>query len=90
MTVGRSLAAGGSPGWATPRRCGAAATDAPPVGVTLWETTVKQATGKLSGPADLAGQERDMGFPELPPAHTHAIAADRLPLHHRDPLNGCW
>jgi PIN domain nuclease of toxin-antitoxin system len=55
--------------------------------VSLWEITIKQATGKLSGPADLAGQVRDMGFRELPVTHAHAIAAGRLPPHHRDPFD---
>ena len=43
--------------------------------VSLWEITIKQATGKLAGPADLAERVRDMGFRELPVTHTHAIAA---------------
>jgi PIN domain nuclease of toxin-antitoxin system len=55
--------------------------------VSLWEITIKQATGKLAGPADLAEQVRDMGFRELPVTHAHAIAAGRLPPHHRDPFD---
>jgi PIN domain nuclease of toxin-antitoxin system len=55
--------------------------------VSLWEITIKQATGKLAGPADLAERVRDMGFRELPVTHTHAIAAGRLPPHHRDPFD---
>jgi PIN domain nuclease of toxin-antitoxin system len=55
--------------------------------VTLWEITVKQAAGKLDGPADLAERVRDMGFGELPITHAHGIAAGRLPLHHRDPFD---
>ena len=55
--------------------------------VSLWEITIKQATGKLSGPADLAERIRDMGFRELPVTHAHAIAAGRLPAHHRDPFD---
>ncbi|MDT4995787.1 MAG: hypothetical protein QOH97_5679 [Actinoplanes sp.] len=55
--------------------------------VSLWEITIKQSTGKLPGPADLAEQVRDMGFRELPVTHAHAIAAGRLPLHHRDPVD---
>jgi PIN domain nuclease of toxin-antitoxin system len=55
--------------------------------VSLWEITIKQATGKLTGPADLAGQVRDMGFGELPVTYRHAIAAGRLPPHHRDPFD---
>ena len=28
-----------------------------------------------------------MGFRELPVTHAHAITADRLPPHHRDPFD---
>ena len=55
--------------------------------VSLWEITIKQAIGKLGGPADLAERVRDMGFRELPVTHAHAIAAGRLPPHHRDPFD---
>jgi PIN domain nuclease of toxin-antitoxin system len=55
--------------------------------VSLWEITIKQATGKLAGPSDLAEQVRDMGFVELPVTQAHAIAAGRLPAHHRDPFH---
>jgi PIN domain nuclease of toxin-antitoxin system len=55
--------------------------------VSLSEITIKQATGKLTGPADLAEQVRDMGFRELPVTYAHAIAAGRLPPHHRDPFD---
>jgi PIN domain nuclease of toxin-antitoxin system len=55
--------------------------------ISLWEITIKQAIGKLGGPADLAEQVRDMGFRELPVTHVHATAAGRLPPHHRDPFD---
>jgi PIN domain nuclease of toxin-antitoxin system len=55
--------------------------------VTLWEITIKQTAGKLGGPPDLAERVRDMGFRELPVSHAHAIAAGRLPVHHRDPFD---
>lgn len=55
--------------------------------VTLWEITIKQSTGKLAGPPDLAEQVRDMGFRALPVTYAHAIAAGRLPPHHRDPFD---
>lgn len=54
--------------------------------VSLWEITIKQQAGKLSGPPDLAERVRDMGFRELPVTHDHAITAGRLPPHHRDPF----
>jgi PIN domain nuclease of toxin-antitoxin system len=55
--------------------------------VTLWEITIKQGAGKLGGPPDLAERVRDMGFRQLPITHDHAIAAGRLPGHHRDPFD---
>lgn len=55
--------------------------------VTLWEITIKQATGKLGGPSDLAERVRDMGFRELAITHAHAIAAGRLPVLHSDPFD---
>ncbi|NED56303.1 type II toxin-antitoxin system VapC family toxin [Micromonospora sp. BL1] len=55
--------------------------------VSLWEITIKQLAGKLSGPPDLAERVRDMGFRELPVTHDHAITAGRLPPHHRDPFD---
>jgi PIN domain nuclease of toxin-antitoxin system len=55
--------------------------------VTLWEITLKQAVGKLAGPANLAELVRDLGFLELPITHAHALLAGRLPLHHPDPFD---
>lgn len=55
--------------------------------VSLWEITIKQAARKLAGPPDLAERVRAMGFRELPVTHAHAIAAGRLPPHHRDPFD---
>ena len=55
--------------------------------VVVWEITIKQVAGKLGGPPDLAERVRDMGFWELPVTHDHAIAAARLPFHHRDPFD---
>jgi PIN domain nuclease of toxin-antitoxin system len=55
--------------------------------VTVWEIGIKQALGKLAGPADLAERVRDMGFRELPISSAHAVVAGRLPMHHRDPFD---
>jgi PIN domain nuclease of toxin-antitoxin system len=55
--------------------------------VSLWEITIKQTAGKLAGPPDLAERVRDLGFRELPVTYGHAIAAGRLPPHHRDPFD---
>jgi PIN domain nuclease of toxin-antitoxin system len=54
---------------------------------TIWEVAIKQAIGKLKAPADLPEQIRDSGFRELPIVAMHAMAAGRLPLHHRDPFD---
>jgi PIN domain nuclease of toxin-antitoxin system len=55
--------------------------------VSLWEITIKQSAGKLSGPPHLAERVQDMGFRELQISHTHAIEAGRLPAYHRDPFD---
>ncbi|MET7773088.1 type II toxin-antitoxin system VapC family toxin [Nocardia sp. NPDC005366] len=54
---------------------------------TLWEVSIKQATGELAGPSDLPERIRDCGFLALPISHEHAIAAGRLPPIHRDPFD---
>jgi PIN domain nuclease of toxin-antitoxin system len=55
--------------------------------VTPWEISVKQATGKLTGPEDLAERARDTQFTSLPITAHHGIHAGRLPTHHRDPFD---
>lgn len=54
---------------------------------TVWEVTVKQAIGKLKEPADLPERIRNSGFRDLPVGSEHAIAAGRLPMIHRDPID---
>lgn len=54
---------------------------------TIWEVAIKQAAGKLDGPTDLPELLRDSGFVLLAVEATHAIAAGRLPLIHRDPFD---
>ena len=54
---------------------------------TIWEIAIKQARGKITGPADLPERVRDGGFRELPIHSAHAIEAGRLPLIHRDPFD---
>jgi PIN domain nuclease of toxin-antitoxin system len=54
---------------------------------TLWEIAIKQALGKIAAPTDLPERVRDSGFRELPIGFSHAIAAGRLPLIHRDPFD---
>jgi PIN domain nuclease of toxin-antitoxin system len=54
---------------------------------TIWEVAIKQAIGKLPGPADLPEHIRDSGFVPLSISPAHAMAAGRLPLLHRDPFD---
>jgi PIN domain nuclease of toxin-antitoxin system len=54
---------------------------------SVWEVAIKQATGKLPSTMDVPEQIRDSGFRELPIVARHAIAAGRLPMHHRDPFD---
>lgn len=54
---------------------------------TIWEVAIKQALGKITGPADLPERIRDSGFRELPIGFAHAMMAGRLPRIHRDPFD---
>ena len=54
---------------------------------TIWEIAIKQALGKISAPEDLPERVRASGFRELPIDFSHAAAAGRLPLIHRDPFD---
>ncbi|MGV9688082.1 type II toxin-antitoxin system VapC family toxin [Streptomyces sp. NPDC003444] len=55
--------------------------------VTPWELSVKQALGKLDGPAELPELARDCQLKPLPITGAHGIRAGRLPPHHRDPFD---
>ncbi|MFE5735323.1 type II toxin-antitoxin system VapC family toxin [Streptomyces sp. NPDC056528] len=55
--------------------------------VTPWELSVKQATGKLDAPADVAERAGDTQFLALPIVAEHGIRAGKLPPHHRDPFD---
>ncbi|MFE9043292.1 type II toxin-antitoxin system VapC family toxin [Streptomyces sp. NPDC007818] len=55
--------------------------------VTPWEISVKQATGKLDAPADVAERARDTQFLALPITAEHGVQAGLLPHHHRDPFD---
>lgn len=54
---------------------------------SIWEVAIKRAIGKLDGPADLPERIRDSAFVSLAIEPNHAIAAGRLPMHHRDPFD---
>ncbi|MGW6426975.1 type II toxin-antitoxin system VapC family toxin [Nocardia sp. NPDC055053] len=54
---------------------------------SVWEIAMKQASGKLAGPADLPERVVGSGFLPLPIDARHTIEAARLPLIHRDPFD---
>jgi len=54
---------------------------------TIWEVEIKRALGKLVAPDDLIEQLAAHGFAQLPIRFDHAVAAGRLPAHHRDPFD---
>jgi len=54
---------------------------------TVWEITIKQSIGKLTGPDNLPEIVVDAGFRSLPITAEHAVIAGRLPLLHRDPFD---
>ncbi|MGG8409264.1 type II toxin-antitoxin system VapC family toxin [Streptomyces sp. 12297] len=55
--------------------------------VTPWELSVKQATGKVNAPEDIAQWAADSQFLALPIEAAHGVCAGRLPHHHRDPFD---
>lgn len=64
--------------------------DTPDVYVSVastWELGIKQSIGKLSGPDDLLERVGSAGFTQLAINFSHAVAASRLPMHHRDPFD---
>jgi PIN domain nuclease of toxin-antitoxin system len=54
---------------------------------SIWEIAIKQALGKLEGPEDLPERVLTAQFSVLDITARHAIAAARLPPHHRDPFD---
>ena len=54
---------------------------------SVWEAEVKAASGRMAEGAGLAKAARDLGVACLPIVEADAIAAARLPLHHRDPFD---
>lgn len=54
---------------------------------SVWEIGIKQAIGKIPGPADLLERVRDSEFTELPIRFDHVITASRLPRLHNDPFD---
>lgn len=54
---------------------------------SLWEISIKRATGKLRAPAELPEEIVAAGFTLLPIAPEHAWAAGGLQAHHGDPFD---
>lgn len=54
---------------------------------TIWEIEVKRAAGRLEAPTDLLETVVATRFDILPVSGGDAVAAARLPLHHRDPFD---
>lgn len=54
---------------------------------SLWEIEIKVASGKLDIEVELLDEVIKAGFPMLAILAEHAVAAARLPLHHRDPFD---
>jgi PIN domain nuclease of toxin-antitoxin system len=54
---------------------------------SAWEIEIKRMSGKLEAPEDLGDRLAEERFSALPITAAHAIAAARLPAHHRDPFD---
>ncbi len=54
---------------------------------SAWEISIKMTLGKLDAPENLEEALDTSGFTPLPITIDHALAAGRLPEHHRDPFD---
>ena len=54
---------------------------------SVWESAIKEATGRLTVPEPLESAASAAGFVELPVTWGHARAAAALPLVHTDPFD---
>ena len=55
--------------------------------VSAWEIAIKQSLGKLDLDGDVGELVEREEFDELPVRIAHALEAESLPLHHRDPFD---
>ena len=55
--------------------------------VTIWETAIKSALGRLKPSRDPVQVARSLGFLPLAVTWEHAEAVAALPLHHGDPFD---
>lgn len=54
---------------------------------SAWEIALKKSLGKLQAPDDLAIQIKQKNFISLAINIDHALAVEKLPLHHQDPFD---
>lgn len=54
---------------------------------SLWEISIKKASGKLRVPDNLESELSSNEFASLPVVASHAFAIAQLPNHHRDPFD---
>jgi PIN domain nuclease of toxin-antitoxin system len=55
--------------------------------VSAWEIAIKRSLGKLEFDGDVGALVEREDFDELPIHIVHALEAEALPLHHRDPFD---
>ena len=55
--------------------------------VSAWEIAIKRSLGKLEFDGDVGALVEQEDFDELPIRLVHALEAESLPLHHRDPFD---
>lgn len=58
--------------------------------VSIWEIAIKASQGRsdfANDPALIDHEARAAGFKELAISARHALAVQRLPLHHKDPFD---
>ena len=54
---------------------------------SAWEIAIKKSLGKLQAPGDLSAQIVKKNFIPLAISIDHALAVEKLPLHHQDPFD---
>ncbi len=54
---------------------------------SIWEIEVKRAAGRLEAPAELIEDLEHSHVNALPTTALDAVAAARLPMHHKDPFD---
>lgn len=55
--------------------------------VSLWELEIKRVTGRLDAPDDMLSTIDESEISSIAVTGIDAIAAARLPMHHRDPFD---